>query len=149
MKERFWLYMILCSNGNYYTGYTTDIFRRLEEHKSGKKGAKYTKAFKYRSLSGCWLVKSSRGDILRAEYFLRKLNRKRKDYIVSNPVKLADIIVEKSEIDLKIYFTNPELIVELSSSLKDAMNRDDLFLNIKFCNILTGSDIFCEIGDLS
>ena len=141
--------MLLCSNGNYYTGYTTDILRRLDEHQNGKKGAKYTRAFKFRSLAGCWLVKSSRGDILKLEYFVRKLNRKKKEYILSDPVKLAEVTSEKSEIDVNIYFTASELIVGLFRSFRDIRNRDDLFLNIKFCNILTGSDIFCELGDLS
>jgi putative endonuclease len=36
------VYIIKCSDGSLYTGITTDIKRRIEEHDSGK-GAKYTK----------------------------------------------------------------------------------------------------------
>lgn len=37
-----WLvYMIESSDGSLYTGITTDIGRRFEEHRSGRRGAKY------------------------------------------------------------------------------------------------------------
>lgn len=35
-----WVYMILCSDDTYYTGITTDLERRFEQHQTGK-GAKY------------------------------------------------------------------------------------------------------------
>ncbi|HEX5772764.1 MAG TPA: GIY-YIG nuclease family protein [Geomobilimonas sp.] len=35
------VYIILCSDHTLYTGITTDIDRRLREHATGKKGAKY------------------------------------------------------------------------------------------------------------
>lgn len=37
----YYLYILECSDGTLYTGITTDVNRRLEEHKSGK-GAHYT-----------------------------------------------------------------------------------------------------------
>ena len=37
-------YMVRCSGGALYTGWTTDLARRLAAHKSGK-GARYTRAF--------------------------------------------------------------------------------------------------------
>lgn len=37
-----YMYVLACSDGTLYTGYTTDIERRLKAHNSGK-GAKYTK----------------------------------------------------------------------------------------------------------
>ena len=39
-----WLvYMLRCADGSLYTGITTDLARRLAEHKAGT-GAKYTKS---------------------------------------------------------------------------------------------------------
>lgn len=35
-----WVYIILCSDQSYYTGITTDIPRRFEQHQTGN-GAKY------------------------------------------------------------------------------------------------------------
>ena len=37
------VYILCCSDGTYYTGITTDMERRLNEHNLGK-GAKYTKS---------------------------------------------------------------------------------------------------------
>jgi putative endonuclease len=41
-KEPWYLYILSCKNGNFYTGITIDIERRFQQHVSGK-GAKYTK----------------------------------------------------------------------------------------------------------
>ncbi len=38
------VYILLCNDGSLYTGITTDLTRRLAEHNSSVKGAKYTKA---------------------------------------------------------------------------------------------------------
>lgn len=37
-----WVYVVRCSDDTYYTGYTTDVERRVEEHNTGM-GAKYTR----------------------------------------------------------------------------------------------------------
>lgn len=39
----YFLYILLCTDGSYYTGITTDVARRFEEHKS-KRGGHYTSA---------------------------------------------------------------------------------------------------------
>ena len=42
---RYWVYIVACVDGTYYTGVATDVARRLAEH-NGKtaKGARYTAA---------------------------------------------------------------------------------------------------------
>ena len=42
MEKTWKLYMLRCGDGSLYTGITTDLERRLEEHRSGR-GAKYTR----------------------------------------------------------------------------------------------------------
>lgn len=42
MKEWF-VYMVKCSDNSLYTGITTEIERRVNEHNNSKKGAKYTR----------------------------------------------------------------------------------------------------------
>ncbi|MDY7082571.1 MAG: GIY-YIG nuclease family protein [Halobacteria archaeon] len=37
-----YVYILECDDGTLYTGYTTDVERRIEEHNSGE-GAKYTR----------------------------------------------------------------------------------------------------------
>ncbi len=54
----YFVYILKCGNGSLYTGITTDVERRLAEHKSGK-GARYTRA-------------KGAGEIVRVE---RKRNR--------------------------------------------------------------------------
>jgi putative endonuclease len=39
-KGRFFVYIVRCSKGTYYTGYTTDLVRRIKQHNDGS-GAKY------------------------------------------------------------------------------------------------------------
>ena len=42
MDNTWILYILRCRDGSLYTGITTDLDRRLDEHRSGK-GAKYTR----------------------------------------------------------------------------------------------------------
>jgi putative endonuclease len=38
-----WVYIVVCSDGTYYTGWTNDLARRVEAHNSGR-GARYTRS---------------------------------------------------------------------------------------------------------
>ena len=42
MEKMWYLYILRCADGTLYTGITTDVAKRLEQHRSGK-GAKYTR----------------------------------------------------------------------------------------------------------
>ena len=41
--DQYYTYMLLCSDGTVYSGYTTDLYRRVAVHNRGK-GAKYTRS---------------------------------------------------------------------------------------------------------
>lgn len=43
MENKAYMYVLECADGTLYTGYTTDVKRRLATHNAGK-GAKYTRA---------------------------------------------------------------------------------------------------------
>ncbi len=43
MKTRFYVYLVQCADGSYYTGYTQDLDRRVTAHNAGK-GARYTRS---------------------------------------------------------------------------------------------------------
>ena len=43
MEKTWWVYILRCGDGTFYTGVTTDVLARLETHRSGK-GAKYTRS---------------------------------------------------------------------------------------------------------
>lgn len=40
----YFVYILECADTTLYTGITTDVNRRIEEHNESKRGAKYTKA---------------------------------------------------------------------------------------------------------
>ena len=44
-QKKWFAYVLLCENGSLYRGYTDDLQKRFESHKSGK-GAKYTRMHK-------------------------------------------------------------------------------------------------------
>ena len=76
------LYVVMCSDGSLYTGITKDVDRRIKEHNSSKKGAKYT-----RSRRPVKLVYKrnyhDRSSVSKAEYRFKKLNRKQKQDILT------------------------------------------------------------------
>lgn len=40
----YFVYILKCSDDSLYTGITTDLLRRVDEHNNSEKGAKYTSA---------------------------------------------------------------------------------------------------------
>jgi len=42
-SEMYYVYMVRCADETLYTGIATDLERRIEEHNSSTKGAKYTR----------------------------------------------------------------------------------------------------------
>jgi putative endonuclease len=73
----YFLYILRCSDDTLYTGITTDIQRRLEEHNSSAKGAKYT-----RSRRPVALVYTEefedRSSASKREYIIKRLSRAKK-----------------------------------------------------------------------
>ncbi|PGT90971.1 MULTISPECIES: GIY-YIG nuclease family protein [Bacillaceae] len=77
-----YFYVLECSDGSYYAGYTVDLAKRIQKHNDGK-GAKYT-----RGRTPVKLLYSeeydSKGDALRMEIRFKKLTKeKKKRYIES------------------------------------------------------------------
>jgi putative endonuclease len=74
--KKWFVYILKCSDGTLYTGITTDVNRRLNEHNSGK-GAKYTKT---RLPVMLLLVSevSTRSEASKEEYRIKQLTREQK-----------------------------------------------------------------------
>lgn len=75
-----YVYILKCNDGTLYTGWTTDIKKRIMTHNSGK-GAKYTRAripveLKY--------VENyeDKSEALKREYEIKKLSRKKKILLI-------------------------------------------------------------------
>ena len=77
----YFVYLVQCSDGTFYTGITTDVQRRVTEHNETPKGAKYTKARRPVSLVYQESV-GSRGDAQKREYVLRSLSHVEKKALV-------------------------------------------------------------------
>jgi putative endonuclease len=74
------VYMLQCANGAYYTGYTTNIEKRLAIHNAGR-GARYTRAHLPVSLLASWSF-PSKGEALRAERAIKRLSRGQKERLI-------------------------------------------------------------------
>ena len=73
----YFVYMLRCADETLYTGITTDIERRVEEHNSSKKGAKYTKL--RRPVELVYSEESAnRSSASKREYAIKKLTRLQK-----------------------------------------------------------------------
>lgn len=77
--ERWFVYIVECSDGTYYTGISTDVKARVEAHSAGK-GAKYTQGrgpviLRYEAICG------SKATALRREHAIKKLKRSQKELL--------------------------------------------------------------------
>ena len=87
-------YMLKCSDGTLYTGWTNDLEKRVEAHNSGK-GAKYTKARRPVELA-YYEEFETKEQAMKREYAIKQLGRKEKQkLIVGKKVKLSDERKEK------------------------------------------------------
>jgi len=71
------LYVVRCGDGSLYTGITTDVARRVEEHNAGPKGARYTRARRPVKLAKSWDF-DGRSAASKAEYAFKALTRSEK-----------------------------------------------------------------------
>lgn len=78
-----YVYLIECSNGHLYTGYTTDVKRRYQEHIKGTRSCKYTRAFPPKRLVG-YLEFNDKSSALKEEYRIKQLSQKKKREIFAS-----------------------------------------------------------------
>lgn len=74
--DRWFLYLLECSNGSYYAGISVDVQARFAAHVAGK-GARYTRAYPPRRVLG-FREYADRSSASRAEWQLKQLPRERK-----------------------------------------------------------------------
>ena len=77
-----YLYILRCGDGTFYTGITTDVERRLEAHRQGR-GAKYTRGrgpleLAYQEECG------THSEALKREYAIKQLTREEKENLICN-----------------------------------------------------------------
>ena len=77
-------YIVKCSDGTYYTGYTNDLEKRLLAHNAGK-GAKYTR--NRRPVEMVYFEEyEDKSEAMKREYAIKRLTRKQKEKLISGKV---------------------------------------------------------------
>ncbi|PIR14072.1 endonuclease [Candidatus Falkowbacteria bacterium CG11_big_fil_rev_8_21_14_0_20_39_10] len=80
------IYILECKDKTFYTGITTNLKRRLEEHNTSGLGAKYTKGRRPVKLVYS-IRKKGKPGALKEEYRLKKLSRVEKIKIINKKNK--------------------------------------------------------------
>jgi len=75
-ERAFYTYMLQCADGTFYTGWTTNVGKRMLSHNNGK-GARYTRNRCPVQLVGVWRF-ASKSEAMRFEYWLKQLPRQEK-----------------------------------------------------------------------
>ena len=81
----FFCYIVECSDGTYYTGWTTDPLRREKQHNAGR-GARYTRM--RRPVKMVFLEEQpDKVTALKRELAIKAMSRERKGKLISSQLK--------------------------------------------------------------
>ena len=86
----YWVYMLLCENNTYYTGYTTDMARRYQEHLAGSAKCKYTRSFKPLRIAQSWQI-GDKSLAMQIEKYIKNLSKPKKVALVLAPQLLTEL----------------------------------------------------------
>ncbi len=78
----YYVYILKCNDGSFYCGYTNNVEKRFETHKSGK-GAKYTKS--HLPLEVVYTEEfETKSDALKRERKIKSMTRIQKERLIEN-----------------------------------------------------------------
>jgi putative endonuclease len=80
-SKKFFTYMLCCRDGSLYTGWTTDLAKRLHAHNTGK-GARYTRSRLPVELLASWTF-DTQTEAMRFEHQVKRLSRTQKLALVT------------------------------------------------------------------
>ncbi|HEU5280929.1 MAG TPA: GIY-YIG nuclease family protein [Gammaproteobacteria bacterium] len=83
------VYLLLCNNGAYYTGYTDNLEKRYQLHLSGK-ASKYTRAFKPVKIARVFQVGEDKSEAMRLEKRIKSLSKAKKLVLIKKPAIHVD-----------------------------------------------------------
>jgi len=78
----YYVYIILCAGGSFYTGYTKNVDERARLHANGR-GARYTKMHPPKKVVHVEQFES-RAEAMRREKALKKLSHKQKEDLIKS-----------------------------------------------------------------
>jgi putative endonuclease len=82
---RYWVYIVKCSDGTFYTGYTNNLAKRLKVHNGeidNKAGAKYTRSRRPVTLFYNEEI-SNKSLAMKREHEIKQLTRKQKEDLIN------------------------------------------------------------------
>ena len=85
----YWVYVLLCRNNTYYTGYTNDLEKRYQSHLDGTGKCKYTRSFKPVRVAQSWKINGDKAQAMEIERAIKKLSRGEKEKIIADPLSLS------------------------------------------------------------
>lgn len=118
----YYTYMLRCSDNSIYTGITSNLERRINEHlEKSEKCAKYTKNHDANKLEMAW---ESENRVLasKLEYRIKKLTKKQKEELILNPYNLKEYFSDKIESEKYEVVTNNKRIVIFGGSFNPPIN---------------------------
>jgi len=108
----YWVYILLCENDTYYTGYTNDLKARYRTHINGTGRCKYTRSFRPLTIAQCWKITGNKSLAMKTEKQIKNMSRQQKKELVLKPSILA---------------SNPDIkCISQSAILKIIKNASDL-----------------------
>jgi putative endonuclease len=84
-NKSYWVYILLCENNTYYTGYTDNLEKRYQSHIDGSGGCKYTRSFKPIKIVQSWEIKEGKSRAMQLEHYIKGLKRSKKDELIYQP----------------------------------------------------------------
>ncbi|MGI9232001.1 MAG: GIY-YIG nuclease family protein [Woeseiaceae bacterium] len=86
----FSLYIVRCSDDTLYTGIACDVARRIAEHETGLRGAKYLRGKGPLKLEFSRVI-GDRATASAVEYRVKRLSRAQKEAIIDGRLSLDDL----------------------------------------------------------
>lgn len=80
--EQWYVYVVRCADGSLYCGNTNDVSRRVHEHNTSSRGAKYTRSRRPVALVGSWPA-GTRSEANKAELRFKKLSKAEKERVIA------------------------------------------------------------------
>ena len=95
----YFVYMLLCRGGVYYTGLAADVEKRYRQHLSGK-GAKFTRSYPPEAIAAVWRC-GDKSTAAKVEYAIKKyLTHPQKQQLAAAPETLAALLPETAAWDV-------------------------------------------------
>lgn len=83
--SNYWVYILLCENNSYYTGYTNNLEKRYQSHLDGTGRCKYTRSFKPVKIAQSWHIVEGKAAAMKLERYIKKLSRAHKEKLIAEP----------------------------------------------------------------